>query len=128
MISGRLRRGWCTKSNSTIRVVARAMRLCCEALADHAGAMEWLTEARMRCTREADTYVALLVEDHSAAPAKPEATSGRRCGGVDVGEVADRFPAVAGDAPAACARDLGDQPVCKQPSVARPAPQAAGIW
>ncbi len=41
---------------------ARAMALSFEALDDNARAMEWLAEARQRCVRETDSYVALLAE------------------------------------------------------------------
>ncbi len=42
--------------------VARAMGLCCEARGDDEQALAWFTQARGRCARETDTYVALLVE------------------------------------------------------------------
>lgn len=42
--------------------VARAMALCHEAAGDLERALEWLSEARRRCVRETDTYVALVVE------------------------------------------------------------------
>ncbi len=41
---------------------ARAIGLCCEALNDDVRALEWFGEARTRCARETDTYVALLVD------------------------------------------------------------------
>jgi hypothetical protein len=42
--------------------VGRSMGLCCEASGDDEGALEWFAEARKRCGRETDIYVALLVE------------------------------------------------------------------
>lgn len=42
--------------------VARAMGLCHEARGELDHALAWISEARKRCVRETDTYVALLVE------------------------------------------------------------------
>lgn len=49
------------------------MGLSFEALGDDERALEWLAEARKRCVRETDVYVALLVEilaDQARASAK----------------------------------------------------------
>ncbi len=53
--------------------VARAMGLCCEAMNDDEAALAWFAQARRRCVRETDIYVALLVEilaDQARACAK----------------------------------------------------------
>jgi DNA-binding SARP family transcriptional activator len=42
--------------------VARTLGLSCEVLGDLDRGMSWFVEARRRCVRETDTYVALLVE------------------------------------------------------------------
>lgn len=43
-------------------VVARALGHACEALGDVEQALTWFSEARTRCTRETDSYMALRVE------------------------------------------------------------------
>ena len=53
--------------------VARAMALCHEQAGDLERAWAWIDEARRRCVRETDTYVALAVEilaDHARLSAK----------------------------------------------------------
>jgi tetratricopeptide (TPR) repeat protein len=56
--------------------VARTIGLCREACGDFEHALAWFTEARRRCVRETDTYVALLVEI-LADQARLSATLGR---------------------------------------------------